>query len=100
MFILARIQFYKPSRQITNIRQLKSLYVDLDFYLFNYNSNWIIGKLEYDYFGQSIPEPNIIIFSGQGMVLIWLKEPVPYKAVMASGTKSLLRTIKRARGRL
>jgi len=80
MFILARIQFYKPSRQITNIRQLKSLYVDLDFYLFNYNSNWIIGKLEYDYFGQSIPEPNIIIFSGQEMVLIWLKEPVPYKA--------------------
>lgn len=73
--------FYKPSRQITNIRQLKSLYVDLDFYLFNYNPNWILGKLEFDYFGQTIPEPNIIIFSGQGMVLIWLIEPVPYKAL-------------------
>ncbi|MEK5445174.1 MULTISPECIES: hypothetical protein [Bacillaceae] len=73
--------FYKPQRQIQNLRQLKSLYVDLDFYLFNYDPSWIIGKLEYDFFGQSIPEPNIIIFSGQGVVLIWLLEPVPYRAL-------------------
>ena len=73
--------FYKPERQIANIRQLKALYVDLDFYLFNYQPDWILGKLEYEYFGQVIPEPNIIIFSGQGMVLIWLLEPVPYMAL-------------------
>jgi len=73
--------FYKPERQISNIRQLKALYVDLDFYLFNYQPDWILGKLEYEYFGQVIPEPNIIIFSGQGMVLIWLLEPVPYMAL-------------------
>src|SRR5690606_32713065 len=41
--------FYKPQRQIQNLRQLKSLYVDLDFYLFNYDPSWIIGKLEYDF---------------------------------------------------
>lgn len=73
--------FYKPIRSIDTIRQLRSLYVDLDFYLFNYNPDWILGKLEYEYFGQSIPEPNIIIFSGQGIVLIWLIEPLPYKAL-------------------
>ena len=73
--------FYKPVRRIENIRQLRSLYVDLDFYIFNYEPSWIIGKLEHEYFGQSIPEPNIIIFSGQGIVLIWLIEPVPYKAL-------------------
>lgn len=73
--------FYKPQREITNIRQLKALYIDLDFYLFNYDPSWIIGKLEYDYFGQIIPEPNVIIFSGQGIVLIWLIDPVPYKAL-------------------
>lgn len=73
--------FYKPVRRIENIRQLRSLYVDLDFYIFNYDPNWIIGKLEQEYFGQSIPDPNIIIFSGQGIVLIWLIEPVPYKAL-------------------
>lgn len=73
--------FYKPVRRIENIRQLRSLYVDLDFYIFNYSPEWIIGKLELEYFRQRIPEPNIIIFSGQGIVLIWLIEPVPYKAL-------------------
>ena len=73
--------FYKPARRIENIRQLRSLYIDLDFYLFNYEPSWVIGKLEHEFFGQSIPEPNIIIFSGQGIVLIWLIEPVPYKAL-------------------
>lgn len=73
--------FYKPVRRIENIRQLRSLYVDLDFYIFNYSPEWIIGKLETEYFGQIIPDPNIIIFSGQGIVLIWLIEPVPYKAL-------------------
>lgn len=73
--------FYKPQRQIQNLRQLKSLYVDLDFYLFNYDPSWILGKLEHEFFGQAVPDPNIIIFSGQGLVLIWLIQPVPYKAL-------------------
>lgn len=73
--------FYKPFRSIENIRQLRSLYVDLDFYLFNYDLSWVIGKLEHEFYGQSIPEPNLIIYSGQGVVLIWLLDPVPYKAL-------------------
>lgn len=73
--------FYRKARRIENIRQLRSLYVDLDFYIFNYAPDWIIGKLEYEFFRQSIPEPNLIIFSGQGIVLIWMIEPVPYQAL-------------------
>ncbi|MEC1387347.1 hypothetical protein [Aerococcus viridans] len=73
--------FFKPRRCIENIRQLRSLYIDLDFYLFNYDSSWILGKLEHEFFGESIPEPNILIFSGQGLVLIWLLEPVPHQAL-------------------
>jgi hypothetical protein len=73
--------FYKPQRQIENIRQLRSLYVDLDFYLFNYDPSWVLGKLESEFFKHTIPEPNVIIFSGQGMVLIWLIDPVPHKAL-------------------
>lgn len=53
----------------------------MDFYLFNYHPDWILGKLEFDYFGQTVPNPNIIIFSGQGIVLIWLLEPVPHQAM-------------------
>lgn len=73
--------FYKPQRRIINIRQLKSLYVDLDFYLLNYDPDWVIGKLEREYFNQLIPNPNLIIFSGRGIVLIWLLEPTPYQAL-------------------
>lgn len=73
--------FFRPQRSIENVRQLRSLYVDLDFYLFNYNPSWVMGKLDHEYFGSTIPEPNILIFSGQGLVLIWLLDPVPYKAL-------------------
>lgn len=73
--------FYRKARRIETIRQLRSLYVDLDFYIFNYNPEWILGKLEHEFYGQSIPEPNLIIFSGQGIVLIWMIDPVPYKAL-------------------
>lgn len=73
--------FYKPQRQIELIRQLRSLYVDLDCYLLNYDPKWIIGKLELDFFNQSIPEPSLIIFSGRGVVLVWLIDPVPYQAL-------------------
>lgn len=73
--------FFKPQRRIENIRQLKSLYVDLDFYIWNYEPSWILGKLEHEFYGQSIPEPNLIIFSGQGIVLVWLIEPVPHMAL-------------------
>ncbi|WP_209125732.1 DUF4398 domain-containing protein [Alkalihalobacillus sp. BA299] len=73
--------FFKPQRSIENIRQLRSLYIDLDFYLLNFEPSWILGKLEHEFFGESLPDPNILIFSGQGIVLIWLLEPVPYKAL-------------------
>lgn len=73
--------FYRQARRIETIRQLRSLYVDLDFYIFNYDPKWILGKLEYEFYRQTIPEPNLIIFSGQGVVLIWMIEPVPYMAL-------------------
>ena len=73
--------FYKPQRRIDNIRQLRSLYVDLDVYNLGLSPEWVLGKLEFEYFGQSIPEPNMIIFSGRGLVLIWYIEPIPYKAM-------------------
>ena len=73
--------FYKPQRRIDNIRQLRSLYVDLDVYNLGMTPEWVLGKLEFEYFGQTIPEPNMVIFSGRGLVLIWNIEPIPYKAM-------------------
>jgi len=73
--------FYRKARRIETVRQLRSLYVDLDFYLFNYTPEQILFWLEADFFKSTIPEPNLIIFSGQGIVLIWTIEPAPYMAL-------------------
>lgn len=73
--------FYKPQRRIENIRQLRNLYVDLDCYNLGYSPEWVMGKLEQEYFRQSIPEPNLVIYSGRGLVLVWLLEYAPYKAL-------------------
>lgn len=73
--------FYKPQRRIDNIRQLRTLYVDLDVYNLGLKPLWVLGKLEHEYFGQVIPEPNMVIFSGRGLVLIWNIVPIPHMAM-------------------
>ena len=73
--------FYKPQRRIDNIRQLRTLYVDLDVYNLGLDPEWVLGKLEFEYFGQTLPEPNMVIFSGRGLVLIWNIDPLPYMAM-------------------
>lgn len=73
--------FYKPQRRIDSIRQLRSLYVDLDVYNVGMDPEYALGKLEFDFFGQTVPEPNLVIFSGRGLVLVWNIDPVPYQAL-------------------
>lgn len=73
--------FYKPQRLIENIRQLRALYTDIDCYLLNYDPDWVVGKIEIELIQEKIPDPNLIIYSGRGLALVWLIEPVPYKAL-------------------
>lgn len=73
--------FYKPQRRIENIRQLRALYVDVDCHHLNYDPNWVVEKLNLEVFEDSVPAPNFIIYSGRGLVYIWLIEPVPYQAL-------------------
>ncbi|OKL35333.1 replication protein [Domibacillus mangrovi] len=73
--------FYKPQRRIENIRQLRALYVDVDCYVLNYDPEWVVGKTDLEIFKDALPDPNIILFSGRGIVYVWLIEPVPYQAL-------------------
>ncbi|MFB5192935.1 helix-turn-helix domain-containing protein [Alicyclobacillus fastidiosus] len=73
--------FYRPSRKIEYIRQLRALYVDVDNYLLNLDPMWTIGAMEANLFGEQIPEPNFIIHSGRGLACVWLIEPVPSQAL-------------------
>lgn len=70
--------FFRPQRRIDTIRQLRSLYVDLDVYNKGLEPEWVLRKLELETFGQTMPDPNLVIFSGRGLVLIWNIEPIPY----------------------
>lgn len=70
--------FFKPQRRIDTIRQLRTLYVDLDVYNLGLKPEWVLGKLEFEYFGHTIPDPNVVIFSGRGLVLIWNIQPIPH----------------------
>lgn len=73
--------YYRPFRRIENIRQLRAIYVDLDCYLLNFIPEQIIGELENDFFMTKVPEPNLIIYSGMGLNLVWLIDPAPVKAL-------------------
>lgn len=73
--------FYKPYRKIENIRQLRAMYVDLDFYILNYDENWVLGNIDLMVDDRIIPNPNMVIHSGRGVVCVWLIEPAPYKAL-------------------
>lgn len=73
--------FYRPARKIEHIRQLRSLYVDVDCYLLNFDPEWVIRSMEMELFREKMPEPNFIIFSGRGLVLVWLIDPVPAQAL-------------------
>ncbi len=77
--------FFMPKRKIENIRKLKSLYIDIDYYnienLKTYDHERILAILENDYFGQDVPEPSFAIFTGRGLAVYWLIEPVPIKVL-------------------
>lgn len=75
--------FFKPQRRIDTVRELRSIYVDLDIYKINppLTEEYAIGKLFELYIGHSMPIPNEIIHSGRGLVLVWFLEPISYKAM-------------------
>lgn len=73
--------FYIPFRQEQWIKELRALYVDLDFYkmdvLNTFSPEMIRMKVDLEFVDEGlIPPPNGTIFSGNGLQLIWLIEPV------------------------
>lgn len=74
--------FYKPLRRVENVRQLRAVYVDVDHYLLNFSPEWVIGCMNLELFGERVPEPNLIIHSGRGFVVVWLLKPVPGKKAL------------------
>ncbi|PWK08470.1 replication protein [Tumebacillus permanentifrigoris] len=74
---ISQNSFFIPRRRVDTLRQLRTLYIDLDFYrvLHPYDPQYIVWLLEKDCFRTKIPEPNCITYSGRGLVLQWFIEP-------------------------
>lgn len=70
---------FQDTRSITSLRQINTLFVDLDFYKNgkDYTSEEICRQFEANEYNRSIPQPSLVINSGRGLTLIWLIEPTP-----------------------
>lgn len=73
--------FYRPKRRVEDIRQLRSLYVDVDFYKKGYPEFWVIGHVSQKIEDGVLPLPTLAVSSGRGVQLIWSIKPVPYQAL-------------------
>lgn len=79
-FFFSQNTFWVPRRKVENIRQLRSLYVDIDCYNLGLSAEEVVYKLYLDFKGK-FPMPNRIILSGKGVIPIWDIEPAPYMAL-------------------
>lgn len=73
--------FFTPKRLITNLKEIRTAFVDIDCYNSQFTAEQIEAQLRVDYFGVEVPTPNMIIHSGRGINLIWFLEPMSGLAV-------------------
>lgn len=73
--------FYSTYRRLEYLKELKAQFIDLDTYKTKFTKDQILMNLDTEYFGKSIPRPNLIIDSGRGLYLVWLINSVPSKAL-------------------
>ena len=73
--------FYKPQRRIENIKELRTIYIDIDCHKTKYSKEAVKYFLEKDFYGTKIPQPNFLIDSGRGLYYVLLIEPVPSMAM-------------------
>lgn len=73
--------FWFPSRKTVNIKQLRSLFVDIDCYRMGLTTDQVLWQLEQDFFGSILPVPNLVILSGRGLVVVWHIKPAPAAAL-------------------
>lgn len=73
--------FYRMKRGNQHLKTLHNLYVDLDCYKLGLSVDSVMYELENDYFNQSIPTPNLVVYSGRGIQLIWNIEAISGLAI-------------------
>lgn len=65
----------KDSRKVEDLYQFCGVYSDIDCNKLGLAPEQVLMDLEQNHFRRTIPEPNLVIFSGRGLQLIWFIEP-------------------------
>lgn len=73
--------FWSTYRRTEYLKQLNTLYIDLDIYNTAYTKEQVLMALKEEYFGTKIPTPNMIMDSGRGLYLIWTLKKTPNNAL-------------------
>ncbi|WP_391123476.1 cystathionine beta-lyase/cystathionine gamma-synthase [Psychrobacillus sp. L3] len=73
--------FYTPKRLVTNLKEIRTAFVDIDCQNIGQSAELTGFLLKRDYFGKTIPTPNMLIYSGRGLNLVWFLEPLSGLAV-------------------
>ena len=73
--------FYTPKRLVTNLKEIRTAFVDIDCQNIGWSAEMTALKLKRQYFGKTIPTPNMMIYSGRGLNLVWFLEPMSGLAV-------------------
>lgn len=73
--------FYAPRRITSYIRQLRALYADLDFYKLGMTKEQVLEGVNALIEKGEIPQYNLVLNSGRGVVLLWLIKDAPKQLV-------------------
>lgn len=71
LYLSTNLFLNSETRAISNLKRLTALFVDLDCYKKGLRPDQALFLLQNDIFDHDLPQPSVVLFSGQGLQLIW-----------------------------
>ena len=71
IYLSTNLFLNSETRAISNLKRLTTLFVDLDCYKKGLRPDQALFLLQNDIFDNDLPQPSVVLFSGQGLQLIW-----------------------------
>lgn len=72
---------YKKQRRVSNIRQFRALFQDLDIHKLGYKKEEVVWSIYIMAYEKKIPMPTMIVDSGRGLHIYWKIKNAPYGAL-------------------
>lgn len=72
---------YRKQRRVSNIRQFRALFQDLDIHKLGYNKEEVVWSIYIMAYENKIPMPTMIVDSGRGLHVYWKIKNAPFGAL-------------------